>query len=133
MAEDRDRQIDNGDARNPEYVAPADEVPGRKVGERRGDLVRITLDQKIEGRAVDNQSDEGGDEGAQPQISDQEAVDGAEESAKDDGGGRDRDDRPAQNVERIERAEIREREHRSDRKVDAADDYDETLAERDEA
>ncbi len=51
----------------------------------------------------------------------------------DNGGGSDRNDRPAQNVERIERAEIRQREHRSDRKVDAADDYDETLAERDEA
>src|SRR5271170_4629339 len=133
MAEDRDRQIDNGDARNPEHVAPADEVPSRKVGERRGNLVRITLDQKIEGRAVDNQGDEGGDEGAQPQISDQQAVDRAEKRADDDGGGGDRNDRPTQNVKRIERAEIRQREHRSDRKVDAADDYDETLAERDEA
>src|SRR5271170_2950027 len=107
MAEDRDRQIDNGDARNPEHVAPADEVPSRKVGERRGDLIRITLDQKIEGRAVDNQSDEGGDEGAQPQISDQAAVESAEKRAEDNSGGGNRDDRPAQNVQRIERAEIR--------------------------
>src|SRR5271156_6330126 len=133
MAEDRDRQIDNGDARNSEHIAPADEVPGRKIGERRGDLVRMTLDQKIEGRAVDNQGYEGGDESAKPQISDQEAVDSAEKRAEDDRGGGDRNDRPAQNVERIEGAEIRQRKHRSDRKVDAADDHDETLAEGDEA
>ena len=43
------------------------------------------------------------------------------------------DDRPAQHVERVERAEVGQREHRSDREIDAADDHDQRLAERDEA
>src|ERR1700753_673394 len=133
MPEDCDHEIDNGDARNSEHVAPADEVPGWKVGERRGDLVRITLDEEIEGRAVDDQGNEGGDEGAQPQISDQEAVDSAEEGTEHNRGGGGSDDRRTPNAERIEREETRQREHLSDRKVDAADDYDEPLAERDEA
>ena len=43
-----------------------------------------------------------------------------------------RDDRPAQDVERVERAEVGQREHRSDREVDAAHDDDQRLAESDE-
>src|SRR5271166_230951 len=133
VPEDRDRQIDDRDARNTEHITPADEVPGRKVGERRGDLVRIALDQEVEGRAVDDQRDQGRDKGAQPQVTDQEAVDRAEQRAEGDRCGGDRDDRPGQYVERVERAEVGQREHRSDREIDPANDYDQRFTERDEA
>ena len=45
----------------------------------------------------------------------------------------DRGDRPAEDVEAEERAEIGQREHRADRQIDAADDDDQRLAEHDEA
>ena len=41
--------------------------------------------------------------------------------------------RPGEHVEQVERTEVGEREHRSDRKVDAADDDDQRHAQRDEA
>ena len=62
------------------------------------------------------------------QIADQDAIDGAEQRAADDGR---RDRRAAtgqfEHVERVERAEVGQREHRSDREVDAADDDDQRL------
>ena len=133
MAEDGDDDIDQRHGRNAEDVAAADEIPGRDVGEGRRDGVGVALDQEIVGRAVDDQRDQRGDEGAQPQISDQDAVDGAEQRAAEQGGDHHRRDRPAQHVEQIERAEIGQREDRADRQIDAADDDDQRQPERDEA
>lgn len=133
MAEDRDRDVDQCDARNAEHVAAADEIPRRDVGKGRGDRIGVALDQEIERRTVDDQGDQRGNEGTQPQISDQNAVDGAEQCAAEESGHHHRRHRPVQHVEQIERAEIRQREDRSDRQIDAADDDHQRHAEPDEA
>ena len=133
VAEDRDDDIDQHDAGDAEDDAAADEIPRREVGEGGGDLVGIVEQQQIVGRAVDDQRDQRGDEGAQPQIADQEAVDGAERRAADEGGDDHGRHRPVQHVEAEQRAEIAQREHRADRKVDAADDDDQRHAEHDKA
>ena len=64
VAEDRDREIKDGDAGNAEHIAAADEIPGRKVRKGRRDLGRIAEQQQIVGRAVDDQRDQGRDERA---------------------------------------------------------------------
>ena len=133
MPEDRDHDIDQHHAGNAGDNAAAHEIPGREVGEGGGDLVGIVEQQQIVGGAIDDQRDQRGDEGAQPQIADQEAVDGAEHRAAHQRRDDHRRHRPVQDVEAEQRAEIAQREHRSDRKVDAADDDDERHAEHDEA
>jgi len=133
MPEDRDRDIDQHDAGHAKNPAAAQKIPGGDVGEGGGDLVRVVEQQKVVGRAVDDQRDQRRDEGAQPQISDQQAVDGAERRAAQ----KRRDDhrryRPVEHVEQAQCAEIAQREHRSHREVDAADDDDKGHAEHDEA
>ena len=90
VAEDRDHDVEQSDAGNAEHVAVAHEVPGRDVGKRGGDGVGVVDQQQVVGRAVDDQRDQRGDEGAQPEIADQEAVDRAEQGAEGDGDDRDR-------------------------------------------
>ena len=133
MPEHRDDEIDQHHARHAEDAAAADEIPRRKIGKGRRDLVGIVEQQQIVGGAVDDQRDQRGDEGAQPQIADQEAVDGAERGAAGEGGDDHGRHRPVQHVEAEQRAEIAQREHRADREVDAADDDDQRHAEHDEA
>jgi hypothetical protein len=43
------------------------------------------------------------------------------------------DNRPAENIEGEQRAEVGQRKHRTDRQIDAADNDDERLAKRDKA
>ena len=133
MPEYRDDEIDQHDAGHAEDDAAADEIPRRKIGEGGRDLVGIVEQQQIVGGAVDDQRDQRGDEGPQPQIADQEAVDGAERRAAGEGGDDHGRHRPVQHVEAEQRAEIAQREHRADRKVDAADDDDQRDAEHDKA
>ena len=74
-----------------------------------------------------------GEEGAQPEVADQHAVDRAEQRAERQRGHHGAGDRPLQHVHEVQRAEIRQREDRADRQVDAADDHHERHAEHDEA
>ena len=131
MPEHGDDEIDQHHAGHAKDDAAADEIPRRKIGKGRRDLVGIVEQQQIVGGAVDDQRDQRGDEGPQPQIADQQTVDGAERRAADER----RDDhgrhRPVQHVEAEQRAEIAQREYRADREVDAADDDDQRDAEHD--
>ena len=91
VAEDRD----DADRRSTTLGTPSDTPPPMKsqdgdIGKAGGDRVRIVEQQQIVGGAVDDQRDQRGDEGAQPQIADQQAVDGAERRAARER----RDDRP---------------------------------------
>ena len=133
MAEDRDRDIDDRHAGHAEDIAVAEKIPGGKVGKCGGDLVGIIDQQQIVGRAIDDQRDQGRDEGPEAEVTDQDAVDETERRARDHGGGGDRRNGPAENVQTIERAKIAQREHRADRQIDAADDDDQRHAEHDEA
>src|SRR5712675_331865 len=133
MSEHGDNDIDQHDARHAHDPAAAQEIPGGNVGEGGGDLVGIVEQQKVVGRPVDDERNQRGDEGAQPQVPDQQAVDGAERHAAQKRRGDDRRHRPVENVEAEQGAEVAQREHRSHREIDAADDDDDRHAEHDEA
>ena len=81
VAEDRDREIEDGDAGHAEHIAAADEIPGREIRKGRRDLGRVGEQQEIVGGAVDDQRNQGRDEGPEPEIADQEPVHRAEQRA----------------------------------------------------
>ena len=106
MAENRHHNVEQRNTRYAEYRAVAKEIPGRKVRKCGGDVVRITLDQQVVGRTVDDQRDQRRYEGAQAQIADQDAVHGSQRQPADDGRKCDQRHRPAEHVKREECAKV---------------------------
>ena len=133
VAEDRDQRVDEHHRRHAEPGAAADEVPHLRVGKAGGDQRRVVGDQQVVQRAVDDQRDQRGEKGAQPEVADQHAVDRTEQRAEHQRGHHRAGDRPLQHVHEVQRAEVRQREHRPHRQVDAADDHHQRHAEHDEA
>ena len=81
VAEDGDRRIDESNRRHAQHVAAAHPVPEVGVGKAGGDARRIPLNQHVVGGAVDDEGDQRGDEGPQPKVADEHAIDPAQHRA----------------------------------------------------
>jgi hypothetical protein len=114
-------------------VPVADEVPHLRIGQVAGDRGRVLQAQQLVDGAEDDQRDERREEGAQAQQADENAVDRAEQGAERQRARQRQPDRPLQHVHHHQRGEIRQREHRAHREVDAADDHHQAETEHDEA
>jgi hypothetical protein len=106
MTKDRHDNVEERDAGYAEHRAAAEEIPGRKVGKSRSYVVRITLDQQVVSRAVDDQCNQRRDEGAQAQVAYQEAIYGAKQHPGHDG--REHNERywPAEHIKSVKSAEV---------------------------
>ena len=115
VAKDRDQDIDVDDGGHAEPVAIADEVPHFRVGQAPGNRGRVVGGEQVVKCAVDDQGDQGREEGAQAEVADQNAVDSTECRAAQQGGRDRRASRPLQHVHQIQGTEVGQRKHRTDR------------------
>jgi hypothetical protein len=106
--------------RKAQRLAAADPVPGRGLRGCRRDVHQIDQRQHVEGRPVNDERDQGGEEGAQAEVADQNAVDAAQQPAEQQGGEDRGRHRPFEQLNEIKRAQRAQREHRSHRQVDPA-------------
>ena len=106
-----------------------DVVPARGLDLDAGDGLRMAEQQRIDQAAHDDHRDQRRQEGAQPQVTDEQAVDGADRGAAGDGDGTGEPQWQAADTTQPEHHEVAEREHRADAEIDAPGQHDDGHAE----
>src|ERR1700744_3837458 len=107
----------------------ANERPKVRIGETRNDCCRHPQEHNVVDRPKDDEGDKRREEGAQPEIADQIAVDRTADDAERHNGDKTEANWPALDIHANERKEDRERVNGSDGKIDAARNHHDRQAE----